>query len=286
MAKPVDWNNVSNLTPGMKNLGNQFNRRWPGRDGASDGAWGDYQHQQGTSGHNPDDTQYHNAEWDGDSDNKQEIRAIDVDNTLNDPDVNMQMVIDHMRKLPGLSSVIRYMIYNRKIYKASNGFNPENYTGASAHTEHAHFSGAYTDASDENKTFDFKFDELGEDMPTAEEIASAVWNYKITDFVDTANPKRQLTAATWLGYSDGRRNDEMNNTNARAKDVLNALAPIAAEVDLDPSEIQAIADAIPTAEENAQAVVAALGDSPVDKLVVVLQAALPAEKLAELKAAL
>lgn len=161
---PVNWNNVDMLTPGMKNLGNQFNARWPSRDGASDGAVGDYAHQQGDSGHNPDDTQYHNAEWDSDSDSKSEIRAIDVDNDLKDPVVNMQMVIDHMRRLPNLASVIRYMIYNKKIYKSQNGFNPETYTGSSPHTEHAHFSGAYSDASDENKTFDFKFNELGDNV--------------------------------------------------------------------------------------------------------------------------
>lgn len=187
MAKPpVNWNNVSGLTPGMKNLGNQFNARWPGRYGDSDGAWGDYEHTQGKSGHNPDDTSHHNAEWDGDSDTKQEVRAIDVDTTLNDPEINMQMVIDHMRKLPNLKTVIRYMIYNRKIYNQPD-FQPENYSGASAHTEHAHFSGAYSDASDENKTFDFKFDELGDNV-TEEQFMD--WSEKF-------NAKTSVGFATW-----------------------------------------------------------------------------------------
>jgi len=189
---PVNWNNVSMLTPGMKNLGNQFNARWLKRDGASDGAVGDYAHQQEDSGHNPDDTKYHNAEWDGDSDSKSEIRAIDVDSTLNDPEVNMQMVIDHMRKLPNLGSVIRYMIYNRKIYKASNNFNPENYTGASAHTEHAHFSGAYSDASDENKTFNFKFDELGDDV-SEQDVTNALNKFfASTNQGDPALPESRI----------------------------------------------------------------------------------------------
>lgn len=160
MAKAVVWDNVSMLTLGMKNLGNQFNAAFPNRDGASDGAIGDYAHSQEDSGHNPDDTSRNNAEWDGDSDNKSEVRAIDVDDDLNDPEVTMQDVIDHMRKLPDLYKVIRYMIYNKKIYKASNNFAAETYTGVSAHTEHAHFSGAYSDASDDNKTFDYKFEEL------------------------------------------------------------------------------------------------------------------------------
>jgi hypothetical protein len=55
---PVNWNTVPLLTPGMKNLGNQFNFRWPVRDGTSDGAVGNYKHQLGKSGHNPDDTKY------------------------------------------------------------------------------------------------------------------------------------------------------------------------------------------------------------------------------------
>lgn len=193
MAKPpVVWNNVSMLTPGMKNLGNQFNKRWPGRDGTSDGAIGDYAHTQEKSGHNADDTSYHNAEWDGDSDNTPEVRAIDVDNNLNDDEVSFQNVIDHMRKLPGLGNVIRYMIYNRKIYRAPN-FEPETYTGSSAHTEHGHFSGAYSQASDQNKSFDFKFEELG--MPTADEIATTTLAKFRNSYDDLSDSERnRLTA--------------------------------------------------------------------------------------------
>jgi hypothetical protein len=73
----------------------------------------------------------------------------------------MQVVIDHMRKLPNLSSVIRYMIFNKKKYHYSNGFQPVAYTGDNDHTEHAHFSGAWSEAADQNTTFDFKFEELG-----------------------------------------------------------------------------------------------------------------------------
>lgn len=172
MAAAVNWNNVPMLTKGMKNLGNQFNSAFPGRDGASDGAIGDYAHTQEDSGHNPDDTSQHNAEWDGDADNVKDVRAIDVDSDLRTPGVTMQDVIDHLRALPGLSSVLRYMIFNRKIYSASNGWVPQTYSGASAHTEHAHFSGAYTEASDQNGTFDFKFDEIGDDMTPDQMIAA------------------------------------------------------------------------------------------------------------------
>jgi hypothetical protein len=279
MTKAVVWNDVSMLTLGMKNLGNQFNAAFPKRDGTSDGAVGDYAHSQGHSGHNPDDTSKHNAEWDGDSDSKSEVRAIDVDDDLNDPEVTMQDVINHMRKLPNLSKVIRYMIYNKKIYKASNGFAAETYSGASPHTEHAHFSGAYSDASDKNNTFDYKFEELV--MPTAAEIATAVWAYPLERPDSTATPKAKTSAGTYQ-----RWNDVVND--ASANKVINALTPaitaIAAKVDLAPAELAAIKAAleVPTAAQNAEATVTALLGGGVSQLAIALRTVLSTEDLDKL----
>lgn len=276
MAKAVTWDNVDMLTPGLKNLGNQFNRRWPNRDGTSDGARGDYAHTQEDSGHNPDDTKYNNAEYD-DNDGVPEIRAIDVDNNLNDPDVSFQNVIDHLRRLPNLGSVIRYMIYNRKMYHVDNGFNPVTYTGASAHTEHGHFSGARSQASDRNTSFNFKFDQLGEqDMALTQADIKAIWDYKISDYTDKTGATRP-SAYDWVA-----------NTSVRSQAALRALAGIAEKVDLDPSEIAAIKAAIvvPTAEENAQAVVEALGGVDTTELAQVLRNALSPSELASLKEAL
>lgn len=283
MAKPVNWNSVEMLTPGMKNLGNQFNRRWPNRDGASDGALGNYAHTLEKSGHNPDDTKYNNAEY-NDHDGISEIRAIDVDNDLNDPSVSFQDVIDHMRRLPNLDKVIRYMIYNRKIYRAPD-FNPETYTGASAHTEHGHFSGARSQSSDSNTTFDFKFDELGDNMPTVEEIAQGVWAYQLERPDSTTNPKQKSSAATYQRYND------VVNDNAANK-VIAALTPtltkLLEQVNLDPAELAAIKATldVPTAEENAAATVAALGSVDVDTLIQTLRSALSPETLAQVKAGL
>lgn len=285
MAKAVIWNNVSMLTPGMKNLGNQINKAFPDRDGTSDGAIGDYKHTQEKSGHNPDDTSADNAEWDGDSDNKPEVRAIDVDSDLNTPGVTMQNVIDHMRKLPNLGSVIRYMIYNKKIYRASNDFEPVAYTGASAHTEHAHFSGAYSDASDENTTFDFRLDELMALTDSdVDKIVEAVWNKLEVDPYDTS---RSVRTGTWLRYVPSKY--AVTSAVAAAKnDVLTALIPIAEKVDLDPSEIAAIkaALAVPTAQENADATVSALVGSGMAQLATALKNALSPEDLAQLIAEL
>lgn len=37
-------------------------------------------------------------------------------------------------------------------------------------------------------------------------IAQAVWSFLIEDFADPATPNRKLAGATWMGYSDARRN--------------------------------------------------------------------------------
>jgi len=240
MAKPpVNWNTVSMLTPGMKNLGNQINRVFINRDGTSDGAIGDYAHQQGKSGHNPDDTSHHNAEWDSDSDNIPEVRAIDVDSNLGD-EVSAQALVDHIRKLPNVGTVLRYIIYNRKIYSASNGWNPQPYTGPSPHTEHIHFSGQYSNAADSNTSFNYKL----EDIPMALNAADKTWiiqqinaavsgvktsvgnpldlNEKIGD---KANPARTVgdvfrDLAKLRGYLVG---DEKDTTNAE----ISSDAPVA-----------------------------------------------------------
>lgn len=279
MAKAaVNWNSVSMLTPGMKNLGNQFNARWPNRDGASDGAIGDYKHSQGTSGHNPDDTSHHNAEWDGDSDNAPEIRAIDVDNNLGG-DVSMQEVINHMRTLPNLGSVIRYMIYNEKIYRSSNDFEPEDYNGPSPHKEHAHFSGAYSQSADNNRTFDFQFEKLGEqDMPLTNDDVSKIWN------AEGGPEGSRYTAFQALVQA----RQAAQNADAKAKAIGDAVALIASKVDLDPSEVNAIKDAlaVPTAQENAEAVVEALGGVDMGTLAETLRGVLSDSQVAELVAEL
>jgi hypothetical protein len=164
------------LTEGLKNLRSQVNTRFPKRDKKSDGTIGDAAHKAETSGHNPDDTKGSRPEWDGDADANAEVRAWDMDSDLGEPGVTAQMVVDHLRALPNLSSVLRYMIYNRKIYRAANGWKPEKYDGASAHTEHIHYTGAYTNAADSNTTFDFRLNKINppaqeeDDMPSSEEI--------------------------------------------------------------------------------------------------------------------
>lgn len=173
----TNWNDITMLTNGLKHLGSSINMAYTRRKTASDGAIGDYAHTQEDSGHNPDDTSHHNAEWDGDSDNKPEIRAIDVDKDLDPDNPNAaQELVDHIVGMKP-SSVLRYVIYNRHMWHERDNWERTAYTGASAHTEHIHFSGAWTNASDENVKYNYHLEDLV--MLTAQEIADAILDSKI-----------------------------------------------------------------------------------------------------------
>jgi hypothetical protein len=154
------------LTTGLQHLRNQVNYFFPGRDKTSDGTIGDAAHQAETSGHNPDDTSGSKPEWNGDPDNDPEVRAWDMDNNLQ-PGFDCQVFVDHIVGLKP-SSVLRYVIYNRKIYKAENGWRAEAYTGPSPHTEHVHFSGAYSQAADNNNVYDYRLEEIPVAMTPAD----------------------------------------------------------------------------------------------------------------------
>lgn len=160
------------LTLGLQNLRRQVNAAFPNRDHTSDGTIGDAAHQAEMSGHNPDDTAGSRPAWDGDPDSTPEIRAWDMDSDLSMHGVDAQDVVDHIRALPNVASVLRYMIYNRTMYHSRDGFAPTPYTGSSAHTEHVHFEGAWSQAADNNTGFDYRLEDLV--MPTAQEIADAV----------------------------------------------------------------------------------------------------------------
>lgn len=247
-----DWQ----LTKGLQNLRSQVNAAFPDRDKASDGTIGDAAHQAETSSHNPDDTSGSTPEWNGDSDNDPEVRAWDMDSDLRSPGVSAQDVVDHLRRLPGISSVIRYMIYNRKIYKAANGWSAETYTGASAHTEHIHFTGAFTQAADNNTGFNYRLEDLV--ALTADDIAkvaAAVAAIPITVGTET------WRLDSGAGYTARKSYEIQNNLPGQLNAVTSGVTA-------------AIVPAIPSADATAQAVLAALGSESVPDVVAALKAVL------------
>lgn len=231
-----DWT----LTLGLQTLREQVNEAFPDRDKASDGTIGDAAHQAETSGHNPDDTAGSRPEWDGDGDDRAEVRAWDMDSDLRFPGVSTQDLVDHLRQLPGLGSVIRYMIYNRRMYHVDDDFAPRAYSGPSPHTEHVHFSGARSQAADGNTTFDYHLEDLV--MPTVEEIAAGV----VAKF---RNTKEVL--------SDTEHAAMVNDTaKAAAALVLPAINQILALARNEATEVP------PTIDEIRAAVVSAVGSLP------------------------
>jgi hypothetical protein len=153
----------------LKALFAEFNRIAPGRDKASDGSIGDTAHQHEVSDHNPDET---GSVPIHDADHVNEVHAIDVDNNLNESDLTMEKVVQFLlgRCRSGAEKRLRYIIYNRRIWSASSGWVQKAYTGASAHTEHAHFSASY-DSKLEASTASWHL----EDIPVALTAADKSW---------------------------------------------------------------------------------------------------------------
>ena len=67
---------------------------------------------------------------------------------------------------------LRYIIYNRRIWEASNDWRQRTYTGSSPHTEHAHFSASYT---------------------TSREASTASWHLEDIPVALTADDKKWIS---------------------------------------------------------------------------------------------
>ena len=137
------------LVPCLVSLRNEFNKLAPGRDKASDGSIGDTAHQQESSDHNPDET---GRTPYSDADHINEVHAIDVDDDLRKSGWTMNKCLEIIvtRHREGRDDRLQNIIYNRRIWSRSWGWTARTYTGASAHTEHAHFSARYTTAQESN----------------------------------------------------------------------------------------------------------------------------------------
>lgn len=137
------------LTRGLTTVRSEFNAVFPGRDKASDGSVGDLAHQTSSSGHNPDRTG--RAEY-KDGDSLDEVRAIDVDRDLVPGSGTdwMELVVQYLVRKARAGEYIpfRYIIYKRRIWSRTDGWQTRTYTGANKHDKHAHFSGGYTQTAD------------------------------------------------------------------------------------------------------------------------------------------
>jgi hypothetical protein len=221
------------LTLGLQNLRRQIDAEFPTRDHASDGWIGDAAHQAKTSGHNPDDTPGSRPAWDGDTDGKPEVRAWDMDSDpLRAAGVDAQDVVDHVRALPGVSQVLRYMIFNRKIYHSRVGFTPAVFDGA-PHTEHIHFEGAWSNAADNNTTFDYQLGDLmaidydkiraivrEEITAQRDDIVRDVWASSVDVDVTAAGVNKQ-PAGSVLAYTSS----EHHRIESKVDEVLAKLDP-------------------------------------------------------------
>lgn len=139
------------LVPCLVQLRSEFNAIGPKRDRASDGSIGDAAHEDSQSDHNRDETGNVPIR---DADKIQEVHAIDVDKDGPWLDgITMEKAVQFIlaRCRSGAEKRLRYIIFNRRIWSASNGWRQKAYTGANPHDKHAHFSASYTTALEASK---------------------------------------------------------------------------------------------------------------------------------------
>jgi hypothetical protein len=137
-----------NSLPASTSLVEEINYIAPNRSKASDGTIGNQAHADSVSDHNPDETG--NVGNVSDSDHIDEVHARDV--TAKGPwpagwSAARIVGIIVKRSRSGQEKRTRYVIHNRKIYKRSNGWVEEDYTGPNPHTEHFHVSFMYGSGS-------------------------------------------------------------------------------------------------------------------------------------------
>jgi hypothetical protein len=197
----ADWE----VVPCLVQLRAEFNALDPQRPKGADGTIGDDAHRLKSSDHNPDETgtvPIHDA------DRVNEVHALDI-TTFWWISRAVAFLVSRCRS--GAEKRLRYIIWDHTIYEASNEWKPRGYEGTDPHTGHAHFSASY-DSKHEADRSSWRLADLKEKPAVAltpaenTAIANAVWATLIEDFADPANPNRKLAAATWMGYSDARRN--------------------------------------------------------------------------------
>ncbi len=164
-------------------LRTEFTDIAPGRDRESDGSIGDTAHADGGSSDHLPDEQFA-ALRSKDSDRTNEVHAIDVDVDLRTPGLSMEQVVQFIlaRCRSGAERRLRYIIFNRRIWSASEGWRQQTYTGPNPHDKHAHFSASY-DSKLEASTASWHL----EDIPVALTSDDRAWlKAEIRDAVNAA----------------------------------------------------------------------------------------------------
>jgi hypothetical protein len=144
------------LIPSLVKLRSEFNELNALRDKSSDGWIGDRAHATSSSDHNPDESGATPYE---DADSTDEVHAIDIDKTgpWRHPQTGASLsfggIIERIREQHenGQDNRLQNIIWNGRIASRSWGWDWRTYNGSNKHTEHAHFSGRYTTAQ-ENDT--------------------------------------------------------------------------------------------------------------------------------------
>lgn len=264
----ASWTTV----PSLESLRNEFNVIAPHRDKSSDGTIGDQSHASGSSDHNPDET---GNTPDEDSDSKNEVHGLDVDKDLNESftmEDCVQFLLGECRKSNDVGKDkgrLKYIIFNKRIWEASNGWDQRSYTGSNPHDKHAHFSFEYDSEYSEDSSpwglVERFTDTMAIDDDDANKIAWHVWNYKMG--VPPENVEEHTAGGT-LRYADIRKEDIMAVVREESAKILTAVSEV------------------PTAQENAEETIAALNEDGTDVLVATLRSVLNPDEIAALKEAL
>jgi len=251
------------LVPCLVSLRNEFNTLAPRRDRGSDGSIGDSAHASSSSDHNPDETGATPYE---DSDNVNEVHAIDVDKDLNRSGWSMQKAVEIIvtRHRSGRDNRLQNVIYDRRIWSRSWNWTAREYTGSNPHDKHAHFSARYTTAQESDTRAWGLLEAEDDDMATITQTdfnarMDAWWNARMSPSAADNPARRALRVAPWqqvVGRTD-------KSTHAVLfGDMYNML------VQLTQEDAQTVAQAAlarmaadgHSAEETAAALRAALGD--------------------------
>lgn len=231
------------LVPCLDGLRWEFNAVSPQRDKGADGSIGDSSH---TSASDHADDEASDVLRDRDADSKHEVHALDIDSTGPWPggwawfnSTILALVAREKAEYESASIVGRlyYVIWNGRIAERSRGWVWRPYGGDDPHTNHAHFSARYLSSTEADIRPWGVYEE--DDMPTAEEIAKAVWD-RIE--VDPYDKNHLVRTGTWLRYAASRPmlEDVGRQTTAVATQVAALTAAVSALAGKDQVDEQAI----------------------------------------------